>query len=101
MPPPPDTKLGMFLASLGNTAQCRRKLMQYIRKWRLKIHTREFKYSDGNDMSWDKDAYKDALSMLYSVEPFLIYEQNCRSIEPFVMRKRTEWTSHASRMMPS
>ena len=39
----------------------------------MKIHTREFKDSDGNDMSWDKDADKDALSMLYSVEPFLIY----------------------------
>ena len=49
----PDTKLGKFLASLGNIALCRRKLIQYIKKQRLKIHTKDIKDSDGNVISWD------------------------------------------------
>ena len=72
----PDNKLGQFLAYLGNTALCRRKLLQYIKKWRLKLHTQNFKDSDGNDISWNEVADEEVLHMLYAIEPFLIWCQN-------------------------
>jgi hypothetical protein len=72
----PDTKLGKYIASLGSIAQCRRRLIQYIKKWRLKLHTRSFQDSDGNEISWDEDADEEDLHMLYAIEPFLIWCQN-------------------------
>ena len=73
----PDNKLGQFIAYLGNTALCRRKLLQYIKKWRLKLHTHQkFKDDDGNDTSWDEVADEEDLHMLYAIEPFLIWCQN-------------------------
>ena len=73
----PDNKLGQFIAHLGNTALCRRKLLQYIKKWRLKLHTHQkFKDDDGNDTSWDEVADEEDLLMLYAIEPFLIWCQN-------------------------
>ena len=79
-----DSKLGKFLASLGGTAQCRRKLIQYIKKWRLKLHTRGFQDSDGNEITWDKVADEEALHMLYAVEPFIIFQQNDYGPETFL-----------------
>ena len=72
----PDSKLGKYIASLGSVALCRRRLIQYIKKWRLKIHERSFQDSDGSDISWDEDADEEELHMLYAIEPFLIYCQN-------------------------
>ena len=43
----PDKKLGKFLASLGSIAQCRRRLIQYIKKQRLKIHEKDIVEADG------------------------------------------------------
>jgi len=73
----PDNKLGQFIAYLGNTALCRRKLLQYIKKWRLKLHTHQkFKDDGGNDTAWDEVADEEDLLMLYAIEPFLIWCQN-------------------------
>ena len=72
----PDTKLGKFLASLGSIALCRRKLIQYIKKQRLKIHEKDVLDSDGNLILWDVVADEEDLHMLYAIEPFLIFQQN-------------------------
>ena len=69
----PDSKLGKYIASLGSVALCRRRLIQYIKKWRLKLHTRNFQDGDGNDISWDEVADEEDLHMLYAIEPFLIW----------------------------
>ena len=72
----PDTKLGKFIASLGSNAQCRRKLMQYIKKQRLKIHEKDILDGDGTLISWDVVADEEDLHMLYAIEPFLVFQQN-------------------------
>ena len=79
----PDTKLGKFLASLGIIALCRRRLIQYIKKQRLKIHERDIVEDDGTHTSWDVNADEEALHMLYAIEPFLIYQQNDYGPETF------------------
>ena len=72
----PDTKLGKFLASLGIIALCRRRLIQYIKKQRLKIHEKDIVGDDGTITKWDEVADEEDLHMLYAIEPFLIYQQN-------------------------
>ena len=80
----PDTKLGKFLASLGSIAQCRRKLIQYIKKQRLKIHEKDILDGDGTRIPWDVVADEEVLHMLYAIEPFIIFQQNDYGPETFL-----------------
>ena len=70
-----DSKLGWFIVHLGTNAQCKRKLKQYIKKFRLKLHTVKFKDGDGNLTTFDQKDDEEVLSELYALDPFFNHNQ--------------------------
>ena len=72
----PNSKLGWFISHLSTTAQCRRKLKQYIKKFRLKLHTIKFKDGSGNLTTFDEKDDEEVLSELYALDPFFNHNQN-------------------------
>jgi len=71
-----NSKLGRFILHLSTAAQCRRKLKQYIKKFRLKLHTIKFPDENGNLTSFDEKADEEVLSELYALDPFFNHNQN-------------------------
>ena len=78
-------KMGRVRNSMGPHANDKRKLIQYIKKQRLKLHTATLKDSQG-EFTLDEDDPDDEelMGMLYAIEPFIIYCQNSYGPDTFM-----------------
>jgi len=78
-------KMGRFKNVIGVHATDRRKLIHYIKKRRLKLHTITFK-DDQGEFTFDENDPEDMeiMEMLYAIEPFIIYCQNSYGPDTFM-----------------
>ena len=78
-------KMGPVRNVIGVHATDRRKLIHYIKKRRLKLHTLKFKDSQGDFTLDDNDPDDtEIMEMLYAIEPFIIYCQNSYGPDTFM-----------------
>ena len=80
-----SNKMGRLRNAMGPHADDKRKLIQYIKKQRLQLHTATFK-DDQGEFTFDENDPGDMeiLEMLYAIEPFITYCQNSYGPDTFM-----------------